>query len=258
MAPTLRQQQILAALEVRGKAAIVELAEQFEVSDETIRRDVKALSAEGVVEKFHGGVRLPLPRSELPFERRLREATSAKMAIAARAVEFIREDATILLDNSSTACFLARELVNREPMTILTISLEIAQILSSSNSRHRVILPGGELRREDRTLASRGVIEFMRQFTPSYFVTSMVAGSSRGCLDFDLFEAEFKRAMIPLADQTMVLMDSSKFGKSGLIHVCDWSDVDVLVTDGAPDDVIAQIDHSHLLLADASAEKVPA
>ncbi|MEW9836432.1 DeoR/GlpR family DNA-binding transcription regulator [Mesorhizobium sp. ZMM04-4] len=254
MAPTLRQQQILAALEMRGQAAIVELADLFDVSDETIRRDVKALSAEGIVEKFHGGVRLPLPRTEPSFDRRLREAPVAKTAIAARAAKFIREGATVLLDNSTTACFLARELVNRESMTIVTISLEIAQILSS-NSRHRIILPGGELRCHDRTLTGRGVIEFMTQFTPSYFVTSMVAGSDRGCQDFDLFEAEFKRAMIPLADQTMVLMDSSKFGKSGLIHVCDWSSVDVLVTDGAPGNVLSQIDHGHLLLVEPLSEK---
>lgn len=247
MAPTWRQQQILAALEARGKAAITELAEQFEVSDETIRRDVKVLSADGIVEKFHGGVRLPMPRTEAPFERRLRESTLAKAAIAARAVSYIREGATVLLDNSTSACFVARELANREPMTILTISLEIAQILCSGNSRHRVILPGGELRSEDRTLASAGAIEYMTQFTPSYFISSMVAGSTRGCLDFDLFEAEFKRAMIPLADQTMVLMDSSKFGRSGLIHVCDWSDVDVLVTDGVPADILSQIEHGHLL-----------
>lgn len=249
MALTWRQQKILSALEARSKAAITELAGQFDVSDETIRRDVKILSAEGLVEKFHGGVRLPLPRTEAPFERRLREATVVKAAIAARAVAYIREGATVMLDNSTSACFLARELVSREPMTILTISLEIAQILLTGNSRHRVILPGGELRSEDRTLASAGAIEFMTQFTPSYFITSMVAGSNRGCFDFDFFEAEFKRAMIPLADQTMVLMDSSKFGGSGLIHVCDWSDVDVLVTDGAPPDILSQIEYGHLLQA---------
>lgn len=252
MALTVRQTQILALLKIKGKAAIMELAETFEVSDETIRRDLKGPTADGIVEKFHGGVRLSIPRTEPPFDRRLREEVEAKTRIAARAAGFIREGATVLLDNSSTACFLARELVHREPMTILTISLEIAQIFLAANSRHRLILPAGELRAEDRTITGAGTIEFLSQFTPSYFVASVVAGAARGCLDFDLFEAEFKRAMIPLADQTILLMDATKFGKSGLIHVCDWSAIDVLVSDGVPSDIAAEFEHGHLLLADGN------
>ena len=250
MALTARQQQILTLLEVRGKASISDLAAHFGVSDETIRRDLKGLSGDGVVEKFHGGVRLAQPSDEPPFERRLKEATEAKERIAERAARHIREGATVLIDNSTTACFFARQLLHREPMTILTISLEIAQIFAAANSRHRVILPGGEVRTGDRTLTGLNTIEFLSGFTPSYFVTSVVAGSPRGLHDFDMFEAEFKRTMIPLADQTMVLMDSSKFGKSGLVHVCSWADVDVLVTDGVPDNISACLENGHLLLTD--------
>lgn len=250
MTRTLRQRQIMNLIEDRGKATIAHLALQFEVSDETIRRDLKALSANGNLEKFHGGVRLSMPRAEPPFERRLREQVEAKTAIAVCAARYIREDATILLDNSSTACFLARELAQRDSLTVLTISLEVARIFYASGNDHRVILPCGELRCADRTIAGAGTIEYLARFTPRYFVTSMVAGSERGCDDFDLFEAEFKQAMIPQADETIVLLDSGKFAKSGLVHVCDWSDVDVLVTDAAPPVSLEQMEHLHLLIAD--------
>ncbi|WP_319531815.1 DeoR/GlpR family DNA-binding transcription regulator [uncultured Cohaesibacter sp.] len=249
MTKTPRQKQILSLLEERGKAAITFLAEQLEVSDETIRRDLKLLSEEGTVEKFHGGVRLSVPRSEPPFERRLRDATSAKAAIAERAAARIPGGATIMLDNSSSACFLARALLHREPMTILTISLEIAAILQTANSHHRLILPPGELRMSDRTLASSSTIDFLSRFTPSHFAFSVVAGSARGCSDFDMFEADFKRAIIPQADETILLIDSGKFGKSGLIHVCDWSEIDVLVTDSVPTELHGHIENSHLLIA---------
>ncbi|PTW54343.1 DeoR family transcriptional regulator [Breoghania corrubedonensis] len=255
MAPTLRQQQILSHLQVHGKAAISELAAHLEVSDETIRRDIRGLSANGLVEKFHGGVRFSTPRTEPPFERRLREAVEVKTAIARRAASYIREGAAVLLDNSSSACFLARELVHREPMTILTISLEIAQIFWSDDNRHRVILPGGEMRPSDRTLCGAGTIEFLKQFTPSYFVMSVVAGSPRGCFDFDLFEAEFKREMIPRADETILLLDSSKFEKSGLVHVCDWSQIDVLVSDQVPAEIVSEAEHCHLLLVPQEPDK---
>ncbi|WP_180902687.1 DeoR/GlpR family DNA-binding transcription regulator [Martelella soudanensis] len=252
MSRSVRQQQILNLLETRGRAAISFLAEEFEVSDETIRRDLKVLSGEGIVEKFHGGVRLSMPRAEPPFERRLTEASAAKAAIAARAAKHIREGATLLLDNSTTACFLARELTRREPMTILTISLEVAQILATSGKQHRVIIPGGELRSADKTIIGAGAISFLSEFTPSYFVMSVVAGSVNGCQDFDLFEVEFKRAMLSRADETILLMDSSKFSKSGLVQVCSWSDIDVLVTDHAPQEVLDQIEYGHVLLSETA------
>ncbi|MGQ3674029.1 DeoR/GlpR family DNA-binding transcription regulator [Xanthobacter sp. TB0139] len=249
MARSHRQEQILALLGAQGKAAINYLADEFEVSDETIRRDLKSLSTEGLVEKFHGGVRLPAPRTEPPFKRRLSENAATKAIIAAETARHIREGATLLLDNSTTACFLARELTRREPMTILTISLEIAQILNAGEGQHRVILPGGELRKADRTLTGASTINYLSGFTPSYFVMSVVAGSPQGCQDFDLFEVEFKRAMIERADETVVMMDGGKFSKSGLIHVCDWTAVDTLVTDTVPPEIAEQIDHSHILLA---------
>ncbi|MGI3163549.1 DeoR/GlpR family DNA-binding transcription regulator [Pseudooceanicola sp. 200-1SW] len=258
MARSHRQEQILALLKARGKAAITFLAEEFDVSDETIRRDMKSLSAEGLVEKFHGGVRLSMPRTEPPFERRLSENAAAKAAIAAATARHIRDGATLLLDNSTTACFLARELTRREPMTILTISLEIAQILNAGDGQHRVILPGGELRKADRTLTGAATISYLASFSPSYFVMSVVAGSARGCQDFDLFEVEFKRAMIDRADETVVMMDSGKFSKSGLIHVCDWGQVDTLVSDAVPPEIAEQIDHGHVLLAPDLPEGRPA
>ncbi|MBY5974310.1 DeoR/GlpR family DNA-binding transcription regulator [Ferrimonas balearica] len=258
MARSHRQEQILALLKARGKAAITFLAEEFDVSDETIRRDMKSLSADGLVEKFHGGVRLSMPRTEPPFQRRLSENASAKAAIAAETARHIREGATLLLDNSTTACFLARELTQREPMTILTISMEIAQILNAGDAQHRVILPGGELRKADRTLTGAATISYLAGFTPSYFVMSVVAGSARGCQDFDLFEVEFKRAMIERADETVVMMDSGKFSKSGLIHVCDWGQVDTLVSDAVPPEIAEQIDHGHVLLAPDLPEGRPA
>ncbi|AMN56111.1 MULTISPECIES: DeoR/GlpR family DNA-binding transcription regulator [Stappiaceae] len=250
MAPSFRQQQILAVLEAQGKTGITELAEQLQVSDETVRRDLKGLSADGLVEKFYGGVRLSSPKSEPPFERRLRQAISEKEAIGRRASAHIREGATVMLDNSSTACFLAKELARREPMTILTISLEIAGIFASESGRHRVILPPGEVRAHDRTLCGAGTIDYLRQFTPSYFVCSTVSGSPSGCQDFDLFEADFKRAMISRAEEVIMLLDSSKYDRSGLIHVCDWRQIDVLVTDREPASIDLKAEQCDLVLAE--------
>ncbi|MDI4664944.1 DeoR/GlpR family DNA-binding transcription regulator [Xanthobacter autotrophicus] len=257
MAQTVRQQQIVDLLRDRRSLTIADLAGHFQVSDETIRRDLKALAEAGMVDKFHGGVRLNVADWEAPFDRRLREQAGAKRRIALAAAELIEEDATILLDNSSTSCFLAQVLAPRAGrLTAITFSVEVAQILSSAGRHHRVILPGGELRADDRTIIGPSAIDFASQFTPSLFVMSVAAASpTRGCMDFDLFETEFKRAMIPLADKVMLLLDSSKYTKPGLIQVCDWPSVDILVTeDGPPAAIRTALEHARIVLAPAIAE----
>ncbi|WP_238119168.1 MULTISPECIES: DeoR/GlpR family DNA-binding transcription regulator [unclassified Xanthobacter] len=257
MAQTPRQQQIVELLHDRRSTTITDLAGHFQVSDETIRRDLKALAEAGLVDKFHGGVRLNESEWEAPFERRLREQAAAKRRIAQAAAELIDENATIMLDNSSTACFLAQALAPRPGrLTAITFSVEVAQILASAGRQHHIILPGGELRADDRTIIGPSAIDFASQFTPSLFVMSVAAASpARGCMDFDLFEMEFKRAMIPLADKVMLLLDTSKYAKPGLIQVCDWSAVDVLVTDAPPPPPVREaLEHAQILVAPGPVE----
>lgn len=250
MSQTLRQQQIIGRLREVQASTVLDLAYHFQVSDETIRRDLKLLAENGIVEKFHGGVRLNDVTWEAPFERRLQEQAAAKRRIAAAAAELISDEATILLDNSSSSCFLARELATRRRrLTAITFSVEVAGILSSAGPHHRVILPGGELRADDRTIVGASAIDFASQFTPGLFVMSVAAASAaRGCMDFDMFETEFKRAMIPQADKVMLLLDSSKYAKHGLIQVCPWSAINILVSDSRPPDAILHaLEHAEII-----------
>lgn len=252
MSQTLRQQQIVGWLREIQASTVLDLADHFQVSDETIRRDLKSLAEGGIVERFHGGVRLNDVGWEAPFERRLQEQAGAKRRIAAAAAELIEDEATILLDNSSSSCFLARELATkRRRLTAITFSVEVASILASAGPQHRVILPGGELRADDRTIVGASAIDFASQFAPGLFVMSVAAASpARGCMDFDMFETEFKRAMIPLADRVMLLLDSSKYARHGLIQVCGWQSVNIFVSDAAPPkDIGTALDQAEVVIA---------
>lgn len=253
MAQTVRQQRIVELLRELHSATITDLAARFEVSDETIRRDLKTLADEGLVDKFHGGVRLNVSDLETQFERRLRDDDdAAKRRIARAAVELIDKEATILLDNSSTACFLAEMLVPRAGrLTAITFSLEVTQILTGAGRSHRFILPDGELRADDRTVIGPTAIDFASQFTPSLFVLSVAAASPQDdSMAFDLFETELERAMIALADKVMLLLDSSKWTKPDLIHVCGWSAVDILVTEAAPPAAVtSELEHGRIVIA---------
>ncbi|MDF1750912.1 MAG: hypothetical protein P1V34_18775, partial [Alphaproteobacteria bacterium] len=108
-------------------------------------------------------------------------------------------------------------------------------------SRNRVILACGELRTADQTLVGAEAIRFVAQFTPQMcFISVSAVSDEHGCMDFDLFESDMKRVVMPLAETVILLNDSSKFHKSGLIKVCDLSAFDTMVTDMAPPTEIAE------------------
>ena len=247
----IRQQNIAEFLQSTQLASIHDLSRHFQVSDETIRRDLRSLEQHGLVEKFHGGVRINESRKEAPFQRRMRDMADEKRRIGKAAAALIPDGATVFLDNSSTACFLARQLHKHNDLTIITLSLEMANILSSSGARHRVILPGGELRYEDQTLVGMEALNFTAQFRPSMCFISVVAvHADHGCMDFDMFEVDFKRMVMPLSERVILLTDSSKFNATAPIKVCDLADFDVMVTDSPPPgDIAERMEHGTVVVA---------
>lgn len=231
----LRQQRILETLAQTSALSTLDLARALQVSDQTIRRDLKPLAEEGVVEKFHGGVRLNTATVEPPFTQRLRTQAGAKQSIAAAFEATVADGATLFLDNSSTGCFVARLLARRSGLTIITMSLEAARILAEGGSSNRIILPAGELRTSDMTIVGRSAIDFAGRFAPDHFVMSVAALSETGdCMDFDLYESEFKSLLMPKAARVVLLVDAAKFATRGLVRSCGLNDIDLLVSDAAP------------------------
>jgi DeoR family glycerol-3-phosphate regulon repressor len=234
MAPVLspRQERIVDILRATPSISVVELAQRLAVSGETIRRDLQALADDGIVQKYHGGVSLHRDVQESPFQLRLRSNVAAKRRLAQQLNALLPDGASVVLDNSSTACFVAEALAERRGLTVATPSLEVARALAQAGDRHTVLMPGGTLRSSDMTLAGANALRFAAQLNPDFLVVSVAALSARGgCLDFDPFEVEFKQAVQPQAGQVVVLADSSKFDAPGLITSLPWRQVQVLVTD---------------------------
>lgn len=236
-----RQERIVEILRSTPSTTTIELAVRLGVSGETVRRDLQVLADEGVVQKFHGGVSLHRDVQESPFQLRLRTNVGAKRRLAQQVSALLPDGASLVLDNSSTACFVAEALADRRGLTVATPSLEVARALANSGERHTVMLPGGTLRSSDMTLAGASALRFAAQLHPDYFVLSVAALSARGgCLDFDPFEVEFKQAVCPQAGTVIVVADASKFEAPGLITSLVWERVHVLVTDRAPQGNLAQ------------------
>ncbi|QYY26121.1 DeoR/GlpR family DNA-binding transcription regulator [Diaphorobacter sp. MNS-0] len=227
-----RQERIVEILRATPSIGTVELAQRLGVSGETVRRDLQALADEGIVQKFHGGVSLHRDVQESPFQLRLRSNVAIKRRLARQVSALLPDGASLVLDNSSTACFIAEALAERRGLTVATPSLEVARTLAQGGERHTVMLPGGTLRSSDLTLAGANAVRFATQLHPDYLVVSVASLSSRGgCLDFDPFEVEFKQAVCLHAGTVIVVADSSKFEAPGLITSLPWDQVQVLVTD---------------------------
>ncbi|GLQ06615.1 DeoR family transcriptional regulator [Sneathiella chinensis] len=237
-------------LQAQKSCSVIELAEKLGVSDETIRRDIRQLSLSGAAEKIHGGVMLPQSSQEPPFLRRLQEQREEKQRIAKLSAGLVVDGDVLFIDNGSTSCYFARELISHRNLTILTNSTEVARELCSRNN-NRVFMAGGEIRADDSSAFGPAAVAFARQFTTQKAFISMGAiHAQKGCLDFDLAEAEFKRAVIPQTENVIVTADHTKFGRAGIVKVCDLAEVDLLITDQMPDrDLVEQLGPDRIKVA---------
>jgi len=240
-----RHSEILRILREEGTCSIIDLSQRLSVSLETIRRDVKPLANNGEVLKMHGAVALPYQMGEAPFERRMRENAQAKKAIARQAASHIQDGDTVMLDTGTTTSLLARELLKKRGLTIVTNSSDIARTLATVNG-DTVFMAGGELHGDNGAAFGPVAIEFIQRFKVHHAIISIGAvDSENGMMDYRLDEAEFAAMVLSRGDNAMIISDHSKFGRSGLIKVCDFSSVDIVITDKQPNSDFQEIFREH-------------
>ena len=229
---------MLGLLDERPYWSVAELAARFDVSEETIRRDVRQLEQAGHVQKTHGGVSLPTSLIEAPYRVRVRDGAAAKQRIARAAMALIEPGMTILLGSGSPTFWLARALVAMKDLTIITNSVEIAHE-ALGRPGQRLHLAGGSVNPDYHAAFGPEPIAYCRRFAPDVTVLSMGAiEGARGFLDFDIDEATFKRSLLDPARRVMVLADGSKFDRNAPFQVAGYGDVDDLVTDTPPPETV--------------------
>ena len=229
-----RHSDILRLVQEEGTITIASLADRLGVSLETIRRDVKPLTGDGSVLKMHGAIGLPSYSGEAPFEKRMRENSDAKRAIARHVADSIQDGDSIMMDNGATTSFLARELLGHRRLTVITNSSDIARTLATVNG-NRVYMAGGELRSDSGAAFGVSAIDFVSKFSVAHAIISAGAVDLiGGIMDYNLEEAEFARMVLARGARSLVITDHTKFGRQGLVQVCGFSGFGELVTDSAP------------------------
>ncbi len=234
MHATHREMEIMDELRLLGSCRIQDLARRLDVSEETIRRNIKKLSENGLVRKVHGGVYLPDAAQEATFTQRMNLNTDAKRRVAAHLAERIDHGDSLILDIGSTTAYVAQALRGHHDLFIVTNSVAVAQTLATRN-KNRVFLAGGELRSHDAGAFGKEAIAYVRQFHVKYAVLSAAAiDAANGFMLHDMEEAEFSREILTRADQSIVAADGSKFGRRAPIRIGPPDNITTLVTDVPP------------------------
>jgi DeoR family glycerol-3-phosphate regulon repressor len=229
-----RQTAILQEVTERGSCTVAELAQWLEVSDETIRRDLKVLIRDGVLHKVHGGVTLPDLYREPGFLSRMLSLSIEKQAIARAVAALVADGDKLIFDTGSTTAYVARALQTHRDLLVVTNSVDIARSLATRNG-NRVYMAGGLLRADDGAALGPSAINFVEQFRLKTAILSIAAiDAEEGLMNHHLEEAEFSRVVVERAEQVVVVADHTKFGRRALIHVLPLSRVDVLVTNKTP------------------------
>ncbi len=231
MLAEIRQREILDRLEAEGAVRVIRLAGEMGVTEETIRRDLAKLQKHGQLMRTHGGaVLLDSRRSEIPFEIRQSEKLEEKEAIAAASVGFIEEGAIIALDASTTVLELARLIPDR-PLTVITSSLMVARALAD-RANVSVTLTGGQFDPTSWSLTGAIALQTLRRFNITQaFLSCRGVDAHRGLSEASEPMAEFKQAILELAERTYLLADHSKMGLRSSVFIGQIDQLSAIVTD---------------------------
>ena len=231
---------MLKLLETREEARVSELAEEFSVSEVTVRHDLSELARHGLVARVRGGVRaLQQGQSELAFDVRLRVQAAEKRAIARAAAAMVADGEAVALDSSTTAYFLALELRERREIVVVTNGLLIAAVLADSPGIS-VLVTGGMLRLAAMSVVGELAADVVRatRINKGFFGARGLS-LDRGLMDLNPEEVRIKQEMAAACEQVVGIFDRTKWGRTALLSFVPAERLDGIVTDaGAPAELV--------------------
>ncbi|MFC8591623.1 DeoR/GlpR family DNA-binding transcription regulator [Streptomyces atroolivaceus] len=230
-----RRQLILEMVRANGAVSLRELARVVQTSEVTVRRDVRALEAEGLLDRRHGGAVLPGGFTrESGFPQKSHLSTAEKTAIADLAAGLVGEGEAIVVGAGTTTQELARRLARVPGLTVVTNSLLVAQALAHAN-RVEVVMTGGTLRGSNYALVGSGAEQSLQGLRVSRaFLSGSGLTAERGLSTSNMLSASVDRALVQAAAEVVVLADHTKLGSDTMFQTVPTELITRLVTDEPP------------------------
>ena len=240
-----RLESILSVLRRRGFVSIGGLAKSFRVSEQTVRRDLKALEHQGLVTRYHGGAGLPSGPSDRSYESRKVRFAAEKKRIAKAVAARIPEDATVFIDIGTTMEAIAEALLDHQSLTVITNHLSAAIILSRQ-PKFQILLAGGILRHNDHATTGEAARVFLERFRVGYGIFGIGAISADGeLLDYNYRDIDVSTMAMRISRRKFIAMDHSKFEADAVVHVGSVADIDAIFTDRSPPAEVEAIIRRH-------------
>ncbi|MEV0327902.1 DeoR family transcriptional regulator [Micromonospora echinospora] len=229
-----RQAAILERVRATGGVRVSDLAAEFGVSDMTIRRDLDALDAQGLLAKVHGGATVadPSAADEPGFDAKSVRQPAEKAIIAAHAARLVRPGAAVALSAGTTTAALARRLVDVPALTVVTNSLPVAEVFHAGGRPDQTVILTGGIRTPSDALVGPLAVAAIRSLHLDVLFLGVHGISERaGFTTPNLMEAETNQALMSSADRLVVLADHTKWGLVGLCSIGGLDCADVVVVD---------------------------
>jgi DeoR family myo-inositol catabolism operon transcriptional repressor len=231
-----RRQQIEEYVKTHGSASLDELCQHFDVSKNTIRRDMNELETRGLVKKVYGGVVWNHNETTLIPSIAQREVTmqEAKSKIARKAAEWVHDHDIIILDSGTTVVQMVEHLITRQNLTIITNSVPVLDATSAYEQFH-VIVTGGDLYHPTASFVGMEAISWLKRLNArTVFLAATGISLIKGITNYSTIEAEMKKAMMEISERIILLVDHTKFDVVSLMTFADLKDIDVVITDTPP------------------------
>jgi DeoR family deoxyribose operon repressor len=234
-----RREKILSSLKASNVLSITTLADILKVSTMTIRRDLEFLAEQGMVQFYHGGAVINpqfFEKNTNPNNYFLqREALlhrEEKIAIAQKATELLFPQETIMLDSGTTTYYLAREISENHDLTVISWSVNVLQELIHKPKNNNILVQGGIYHPETQMFENNQSLDIIKNSRASkVFITAGGFHLSLGITTPFRYEVETKRTAIKYSMTSVLLMDSSKFGKVCSAYVSNTEDFQIIITD---------------------------
>jgi len=242
-----RRSDILDLLKDDGKVSVNELSEKFDISVVSIRNDLSHLEKKGLLIKTRGGAIKSQPVNfDLSLNQKLKINYSEKQRIGKKACEFVKDGDSIVIDSGSTTLEVAKNLENFS-INLITNSLPIADVCVDYKNID-VIIPGGELRADMRSLIGPITVKTISEFHCDIaFIGADCISVDSGIYTPLISEAAISRAMIKIAKKVIVVLDSSKFARKSLAKISSLNYVDIIITDkNIPREALSTLEKSSI------------
>ena len=241
MPVSMRHHDILDVARLEGRVSVEDLAQRFDVTPQTIRRDLADLAEEGLLRRVHGGAILEAGTANLAYDARRGLAAEQKEAIGRLCADAIPDGCSLFINIGTTTEAVARALLGHRGLMAITNNLNVANILAQ-NPDCEVILSGGMLRRSDGGLVGEATVDLIRQFKVDYAIIGASAIDMDGTLlDYDFREVRAAQAIIENARQAFLVADNSKFSRVAPVRIAPIGAVSQFFTDQPPPEEMCEV-----------------